>query len=185
MTTTDTHSDGGGATYYPVHGVHAAPVHDPDAPTGGTHRALRAIPRSARDTATSGADQGQHAGLTVSDIAGPVVDRLGDAATHLSRALGERFSPPDWWSKPMAAMSQVWAHARHGEWTTRTGAPRVLGCVYAFFVAIPVGMAARYGAWTSERPSRFFASAVLGGLLVQFPPLSWAVTGLAWALQRL
>lgn len=82
------------------------------------------------------------------------------------------FTPPDIWSQDRPSLSKRWDYACRGEWTTKTGLPRRLGQVYAWY-ALTVSAVLLCLDWVVER---FARHAVLVGLLymlAQFPPLSW------------
>jgi hypothetical protein len=103
------------------------------------------------------------------------VERLAGGWRTLAAAAAAQWTPPDVWADGRPALEQVWAYARHGEWTTRSGVWRWAGCIYAFAVAVPVPRTANYLAWICERPSRLLAAALLLIVFAQVPPLSWLV----------
>lgn len=109
------------------------------------------------------------------DSADPGKVTLSDYAAETGAWVRSTFTPPDVWSKDRPALSQVWAYASRGEWTTAEGAFRKAGQVYAITVAFPVVAAAYITAWVAERPGRLATVLILLVLLTQVPPLSWLI----------
>lgn len=69
--------------------------------------------------------------------------------------------PPEIWRNPRPSLSDLWAYARHGSWTTGDTPLRRAGQVYALLVALPAHAAGYWLLWLVERPTRLAAAAVL------------------------
>lgn len=139
--------------------------HSGETPAAGPQRAGRAGAREG----SPGTAQSQP------DSADPGKVTLSDYAAETGAWVRSTFTPPDVWSKDRPALSQVWAYASRGEWTTAEGAFRKAGQVYAITVAFPVVAAAYIAAWVAERPGRLATALILLVLLTQVPPLSWLI----------
>ncbi|WP_066890752.1 hypothetical protein [Carbonactinospora thermoautotrophica] len=78
----------------------------------------------------------------------------------LDRLAGE-LTPPTVWADRPASLREISRYARHGAWTTETGAWRTAGVWWCRLVAIPVSTLAYYTAWIAQRPSRTVVVTVL------------------------
>lgn len=150
-----------GTVHYAVH----SPVED-----DGTNPKARQRASARESTPESAQSQPDSAPSSESTDAPPSVTW----SEHLAGAR-DVLTPPDIWSQERPSLSQVWAHATHGDWTRKTGLPRRAGQIDALFIAVPLVGLAYLLAWIVERPSRRIAAAVLLVLLAQVPPLSWLI----------
>jgi hypothetical protein len=160
---------------------HSAVPHTP-APGGEDANASGRAPKraGARENNAASAQPQPHSadpetGTEGDGQAAEPAESAGPSLAERARAVAAAGTPPDVWAADRPALRAVWAYARRGEWTTRTGVWRRAGCVYAFAVAVPVTALAYYLAWICERPSRLLAAALLLIVFAQIPPLSWLV----------
>lgn len=153
-------ADGGEGT---VHCAVHSPAETPDA--GPDARPRVRTREGSGESAQSQPDSAPAVDLDKHPVPVAWSDRLADAAGT--------FTPPDIWSTDRPSLSQVWAYAARGDWTSETGLPRRAGQAYAVLVAVPVTAVTYLLAWAAERPSRLAAAVVLLVLLSRVPPLAW------------
>lgn len=141
----------------------------------GPHSEEEAAATAQRAGRAGARESSPEAAQSQPNSADPGKVTLGDYAAETGTWVRSTFTPPDVWSKDRPSLSQVWAYASRGEWTTADGGFRKAGQVYALTVAFPVVGAAYLTAWVAERPSRLITVLILLILLAQVPPLSWLI----------
>lgn len=90
------------------------------------------------------------------------------------------FEPPEVWSKPPAALSELSRYVRHGAWAGPHTPWRTAAIWWFRLVGLPASTVAYYGAWIIQRPSRTIAAAIVYALLAHLPFLSWLLPWPSW-----